>query len=933
MLMRRGYRSVGSIVGMVLIAVLVFIALGFSLVIISTFEKYGSLISAMLSERAASLAIAQSIQGWWLLQGGTLTVHLETSYPKTVLLTGVTVLWSDGSTTLMDQGNGTLSSVAITVKEPSGAVHNVAGLPVALGPGYRLNITLRAPAGVEPVSIVASFSASPAVVVIPVRRYVPPSGNVTPAPPPSGNYTSPAVSLQLLPQVLSGYTTATRIYQAVLSPSRVLEPSGYSIVYGTHVSGSLSSLSARDGDTLNIQSSGTVLCPAYTGWRYYREVTVTNPNPYSYTDIQVRIELDTTNFDFNKARSDGSDIRVLTEDCRPLPYWVEEWNTTAGRAVIWVKIPSIQANGRVKILLVYGNPSATQPDPDYYGLEKVMTPLPAGDGPGYTIQYQEWVMPRRGVIPGGTPMGWHADDGAWRYTLPFSFPFYDRRLSSVYVCSNGFISQSRITDWSDSTYELERRLMIAPFWEDLMTSGDAHDIYILSGYSDQYGSGVVIRWHTDFYWHHGVADFDVVLYENGLIRFDYGSINGYSGDRPTIGISLGDRRHYTISSYNNARASSLNNAPSLMFWPRKKPVRELEAEVGPERLFTIHRAGVEISYNTSGRISITGIEVYANDPGSPYSYQVSIISGGVPVYSVEAGNASGPLSISLSGLRIPVEGSFSVRIVVSRFTGFQLQLDLVSINASTVTITGSRIAIASEQSSSLLIYDPASGAAEQVDLTAAGLPGTGATLLAMDPVVRGASTWLWVLRGSRAVPYDLFRRQWLANKTITLGSSIAEGGFAASNGTHLYVYPGGGLDRVYVYSIENGTLVSTIQLPLAPGNYTSTAQAGSILYIHTGEAGRLLALSLSDGRVRDLGPVPALYPVGMDYDPDRGRLWAMLRGGELEYYDLAAGSWSAYPVTAPYYPMSPGDRLVYMDGKLYHVREDGTSSLLVLQLG
>ncbi|BES80891.1 DUF2341 domain-containing protein [Pyrodictium abyssi] len=932
--MPRGFRSVGSLAGMVFLAVMIFMAIGFAFVVLSAFDEYSSVILAIMGERASMLGVTSSITGWWMIGGSDLLIHLETSYPKSLTLTGMAVLWDDGTVTIMDQGNATLYNVVMVVGKPDGTTYTVSRLPVVLGPGYQVNITLAGYAsGREPVSISASLSASPAVAVVPIRRYVPTYTvpvNVTVTPTPSYNYT-PAL-VQLLPMVFSGYTTAVRVYQATLGPEEAFSPAGYSVVYGVRVSGDLSSLSARDGNTLNIQSQSYVVCEAYSGWRYYREVEIVNNNPYSYQDIQVKITLSRDNFDFTKANPDGSDVRVLAEDCTPLPYWIEKWDPDRGKAVIWVRIPSIEANGRVKIMLVYGNPSATSHDPQYYGLDKVMERLPAEDGPGYTIYYQEWVMPVSGLIGGGTAMGWHADDGAWRYTLPFSFPFYSKTLTQVYVCSNGFISEKRITDFSDSLYELRSRLMIAPFWEDLMT-WRPYDIYIRTDYRDEYGRAVVIRWYTDFYYRYGVANFELVLYENGLIRFNYGRIDGRSYDRPTVGLSLGDRKHYTVSTYNDKTADNLSNAASVMFWPRKKPQTEFTATVGQEKLFSVYRAGVEISYPLEGMASITGLEVYANDPGTPYSYEVLIIAGGVPVYTVSGEDQSGPLSISLSGLRIPVDGPVTVRVVVTRFSGFQLQLDQVRLTVNRITMTGSRIAIASSNTSTLLLYDPATGASAQIDLATGGFPATGVTLLAMDSMVRGVSTWLWVVRGDLAVPYDLFNETWVADHAITLATAVAEGGFVASNGTHLYVYPGGGASRVYVYSIETGVVMNTIQLPVAPGTYTSTAQAGMALYIHTGEAGRLLALNLVTGEVTELGTTPSIYPVGMAYDPDRGRLWVVLRGGGVEYYDLSAGRWEAYSVAMPYYPLNPGDRLVYIDNRLYHVRNDGTSSLLELQLG
>lgn len=89
-------------------------------------------------------------------------------------------------------------------------------------------------------------------------------------------------------------------------------------------------------------------------WTYNKEITIRENSGKSLTDFQVLVELNSANFDFSKAESDGSDIR-FSADGEELNYWIEEWG--AG-AKIWVKVPSIPSNGEAKIKMYYGNPSA-----------------------------------------------------------------------------------------------------------------------------------------------------------------------------------------------------------------------------------------------------------------------------------------------------------------------------------------------------------------------------------------------------------------------------------------------------------------------------------------------------------------------------------------------------------------------------------------------
>jgi len=71
----------------------------------------------------------------------------------------------------------------------------------------------------------------------------------------------------------------------------------------------------------------------------------------------VLVSLNSSNFNFSKAKSDGSDIRFSSEN-RTLSYWIETWNPENEEALIWVRLSSLSANKTAKILMRYGNPGA-----------------------------------------------------------------------------------------------------------------------------------------------------------------------------------------------------------------------------------------------------------------------------------------------------------------------------------------------------------------------------------------------------------------------------------------------------------------------------------------------------------------------------------------------------------------------------------------------
>ena len=96
-------------------------------------------------------------------------------------------------------------------------------------------------------------------------------------------------------------------------------------------------------------------------WSYRRTITVPNPGATTLTDFQVKITLNSsTPFDFTKSKSDGSDIRVASDNGTTLiPFWIESWDDGAQLATLWVKVPIIPASGTTNILLYYGNAAAT----------------------------------------------------------------------------------------------------------------------------------------------------------------------------------------------------------------------------------------------------------------------------------------------------------------------------------------------------------------------------------------------------------------------------------------------------------------------------------------------------------------------------------------------------------------------------------------------
>ena len=97
------------------------------------------------------------------------------------------------------------------------------------------------------------------------------------------------------------------------------------------------------------------------GWKYSKEIIIDNTgNDTSYENNLICINLTPNNFNFDKARFDGSDIRFTDSDGTTLlDYWIERYDIDNQIAIIYVKIPLLPANQTKSIYMWYGNPNAT----------------------------------------------------------------------------------------------------------------------------------------------------------------------------------------------------------------------------------------------------------------------------------------------------------------------------------------------------------------------------------------------------------------------------------------------------------------------------------------------------------------------------------------------------------------------------------------------
>ena len=147
----------------------------------------------------------------------------------------------------------------------------------------------------------------------------------------------------------------------------------------------------------------------------------------------------------------------------------------------------------------------------------------------------------------GTPPA--DDDNSGPLPLGFTFPFYGNMFATVNVCSNGWLSfTSTSTDYTNGALPgtSAPENLIAPFHDDLRFSSAGADAHY---YND--GSRFIVQ-YTDVqkYFSNGSLTFQVILYPNGKIVYQYLTMTDAVLTSATVGIQNDDRSIGLQVAYN-----------------------------------------------------------------------------------------------------------------------------------------------------------------------------------------------------------------------------------------------------------------------------------------------------------------------------------------------------------------------------------------------
>ncbi|HUS05397.1 MAG TPA: M36 family metallopeptidase [Bryobacteraceae bacterium] len=216
------------------------------------------------------------------------------------------------------------------------------------------------------------------------------------------------------------------------------------------------------------------------------------------------------------------------------------------------------------------------------------------------------------------------------FALPFEFPYFGKKYSSVRVYSNGLLTFD-LPDFSPCSDVNSLALLnaIAPMWMDLRTDGSAQaneDVYT----SRPDGDSITFRWAAET-----VSDFQttnpepvnfaVTLQRDGQIQFRYGSGNrnlvsgsqlfGCPAGAATVGLSNGHETYVELSAFHDSKGT-LENAPMISWEPGFSAfggsVGVLESPAAEDKITGVIR-GKGYVYEVEPSVSIARVDVLVDN--------------------------------------------------------------------------------------------------------------------------------------------------------------------------------------------------------------------------------------------------------------------------------------------------------------------------------
>jgi subtilisin family serine protease len=216
----------------------------------------------------------------------------------------------------------------------------------------------------------------------------------------------------------------------------------------------------------------------------------------------------------------------------------------------------------------------------------------------------------------GTPVfsGTADDTNEGPFPIGFDFGFYGNTFSEFNVCSNGFISFTS-TSTAYSNQELPNsgapENIIAPFWDDLrINPGTGANVFY-----EYDGSRLIVQFHrVPAYFATGEHTFQVILYPDGTILYQYENMDSTDLQLCTVGIQNGTRDDGLTVAFNTPYVTD-GLAVRFQAFPEWLTVSPASGTVPPGG-----SVPVTANFNATGLFGGTyeaDIVVASNDPAAP----------------------------------------------------------------------------------------------------------------------------------------------------------------------------------------------------------------------------------------------------------------------------------------------------------------------------
>lgn len=96
-------------------------------------------------------------------------------------------------------------------------------------------------------------------------------------------------------------------------------------------------------------------------YRHTQPLYITETTGQKQTFLAIKLSLNSTNFNFDLAKEDGSDFKIAlsSNGSGALQHWVAYWSATRERATVFFKLPSLLANQTLELWAFWGYAAAT----------------------------------------------------------------------------------------------------------------------------------------------------------------------------------------------------------------------------------------------------------------------------------------------------------------------------------------------------------------------------------------------------------------------------------------------------------------------------------------------------------------------------------------------------------------------------------------------